>query len=96
MNNWPESPFHEYQCNKRSTYLVIVTKHKKTSCVKENCSHWVNKNCSHQMCKKCCVKEDAVYRTKDHKKPPTTSSGDDVSNVLSSENDVEMDKSNGN
>ena len=47
-----------------------------------------------------CVKQDAICKTKDHKKPLSTSSGDDVkmeeSNVSSGGNDVEMDDSNEN
>ena len=46
------------------------------------------------------MKQDAVCKTKDHKNPLPTSSGDDVkmeeSNVSSGGNDVEMDDSNEN
>ena len=37
------------------------------------------------MYKKCCVSQDAVYNTKDHKKQPSMSTG---------ENDVGMEESN--
>ena len=70
MKVWPESPFHEYQCNKCRTYYVIASKHKKTTCAGEDCLLWANKSCSHVMCKKCCIKQEAACRMKSHKKPP--------------------------
>ena len=55
MKNWPNSPFHEYQCNKAGNHFVIAKKHKKVNCASEGCNRWANKNCGHKMCKKCCM-----------------------------------------
>ena len=74
MKGWPDSPFHEYQCNKRGNCFIIVKKHKKVACANEECNGWANKNCSYSMCKKCCIAHTSApdghitpCRVKDHK-----------------------------
>ena len=55
MKNWPESPFHEYQCKKEGNHFVLAKKYEKVSCATDGCLRWANKNCGHKMCKKCCM-----------------------------------------
>ena len=93
MKDWIDSPFHEYQCNKRSNHYVIVKKHKKMTCAGEECTLWANKNCSHSMCKKFCVKQDAVCNTKGRKNQLMASIG--VNEDIVTEPDGEMDDTNG-
>ena len=45
MNDWVDSPFHEYQCNKCHNHYVLAKKHKKVKCT--NCgTAWANRSCS--------------------------------------------------
>ena len=37
MKNWPESPFHEYQCKKEGNHFVLAKNHKKVSCATDGC-----------------------------------------------------------
>lgn len=66
MTAWPNSPFHEYQCNSSGTAYVIAKKHKRI-----NCSHCVYKNgnvsCANKMCKQCCLAH-GTCPCKTHKK----------------------------
>ena len=69
MKNWPDSPFKEYQCNKRGNHFVMVKKHARVYCVECKTGR-ANASCSNKMCKKCCSKHvhngGGKCKVKDH------------------------------
>ena len=91
MKNWPNSPFHEYQCNKAGNHFVIAKKHKKVNCASEGCNRWANKNCGHKMCKKCCMElqrksmKSSACTTADHRLPKTGLDVTDGDNTVTGE-----------
>ena len=87
MKEWPDSPFHEYQCNKQGNHFVITKKHKKIQCVAEGCDSWANKSCGHKMCKKCCME----LQRKSNKKSACTYKGHRLPKVDSAENESDKD-----
>ena len=61
MKNWPDSPFKEYQCNKRGNHFVMVKKHARVYCVECKTGR-ANASCSNKMCKKCCSKHAGHHK----------------------------------
>ena len=67
MTEWPNSPFHEYQCNQCRSHFVIAKKHKKIKCSK--ClTRLGNTACSSKMCKQCCLDHNTIMLCKTHGK----------------------------
>ena len=89
--NWPNSPFHEYQCNKVGNHFVIEKKHMKVNCASEGCNRWTNKNCGHKMCKKCCMElqwksmKSSACSTADRRLPTTGLDVTDGDNAVTGE-----------
>ena len=66
MKAWTNSPFHNYQSEKKKSHYWIIKKHEQVKCVKCGTKN-ANQKCSNKMCKECCLVHGSVS-CKSHKK----------------------------